>query len=253
MCRRLTPTLKSACLDADDPCGYRSIIEQCCSFLEQSDMEPRVATKNVFVKDTQSMRDLRVLEEIARDPSMSQREVADHLGVAVGIVNACIHALVRKGLVKVRGENNRSITYHLTKKGVLHKSKLAFEWTMNTIDFYRDARGKVAARLTAMADAGTRRVALYGAGELAEIALIVSGEAGVLVSGVSAMTGVDGPRALASLPVTSLAEALATLPQAVVTCAVPAGEDERLLAESGLPAYDLTGNLPWPFPKGGES
>lgn len=209
-------------------------------------MESQVTTKNTFLREAESMRDLRVLEEIERDSSLSQREVADKLGVAVGIVNSCIHTLVRKGLVKVRGENNRSITYHLTKKGLLHKSRLAVEWTMNTIDFYRDARTKVARRIAALGSSGVSRVALYGANELAEIALIVSGEAVVTITAVIGEPGTQR-RALVNLPVVGVAEALVSKPQAIVAT-VPVPEDVvRTFAEAGLPVYDLSGTSAWPF------
>ncbi|MFA5844076.1 MAG: winged helix-turn-helix transcriptional regulator [Coriobacteriia bacterium] len=138
-----------------------------------------VSKDNAFLKETEALRDLRTLEAIERNPNLSQRELAQSMGVALGIVNACIHTLVRKGLVKVRGENNRSISYHLTKKGVLAKSGLAVEWTRNTIGFYREARSRVSGNLARMSADGVRRLALWGATELAEIVVIASRDAGV--------------------------------------------------------------------------
>ncbi len=139
---------------------------------------------DVFLKEAEALHSLRALEEIEKNPKISQRELSNHLGVALGITNALLKTLVRKGLVKIRGENNRSLTYHLTHAGVLAKSRLAMKWTLNTIDFYRQARQDVAYRLASLVAEGIETVALNGNGELTEIAIIVAPEVGLKVVGV---------------------------------------------------------------------
>jgi DNA-binding MarR family transcriptional regulator len=141
--------------------------------------------KNSFIKETAALRSLKVLEEIEKNPTISQRSLAKKLGVALGVANACVHTLVRKGFIKIRGKNNRSITYHLTKKGLLHKSMLAMEWTKNTIDFYREARQQIAHKLNVLSLSGVKRVVLFGAREHLEIAVIVAHEAGVEIVGIT--------------------------------------------------------------------
>lgn len=140
----------------------------------------------VFLKETETLHSLRVLEEIEKNPQISQRELSKSLGVALGITNALLKTLARKGLVKIRGNNNRTLTYHLTHAGLLVKSRLAMAWTLNTVDFYREARQNVVNRLGALAAQGAKTVMLYGSGELAEIAAIVSTEAGLQVVGILA-------------------------------------------------------------------
>ncbi len=137
-----------------------------------------------FLKETEAWHNLKALEEIEKNPQISQRELSSRLGVALGITNSLLKVLARKGLLKIRGENNRSLTYHLTHAGVLAKSALAVRWTLNTVDFYRQARYDVAQKMTAIAAAGHKTVVLYGVGELAEIAVIVAGEAGLEVKGL---------------------------------------------------------------------
>jgi len=143
------------------------------------------ADKNPFLKETEELRSLRVLEEIEKDPAVSQRELAERLGVALGIANACIRTLVRKGMVKVHGDNNRSITYHLTKKGVLHKTKLAVEWTRNTVSFYVQARRQVTTELEALRERGYERLLLFGANEVADLAVMGASGAGVEIVGIA--------------------------------------------------------------------
>ncbi len=138
----------------------------------------------VFLKEAEAMHSLRALEEIEKNPKISQRELSNHLGVALGITNALLKTLVRKGLIKIRGGNNRTLSYHLTHAGVLAKSRLAMQWTLNTIDFYRQARQNLAQRLIALTTEGVSTVALYGSQELVEIATIVAPETGLKVVGI---------------------------------------------------------------------
>ena len=139
---------------------------------------------NSLVKETEAMREMRTLEAIEANPHVSQRELAVDLGVALGIANACVRTLVRKGMIKVRGENNRSVTYHLTKKGTGHKSALAMQWTLNTVDFYREARVRVSVTLTSLGAAGVKRLLLWGVSELTEIAYIAARPVGIAIVGV---------------------------------------------------------------------
>lgn len=172
-----------------------------------------------FLKETEALHNLRALEEIEKNPKISQRELALSLGVALGITNSLLKTLVRKGLIKIRGKNNRSLTYHLTHAGVLEKSAMAMRWTLNTLDFYREARCDVAAKLAAFAAQGVKSVALYGTGELAEIALIVGPEAGLRVVGVVDGGPVGEARAILGCPVVC-AEDLSDLEiDAVIVCA----------------------------------
>jgi DNA-binding MarR family transcriptional regulator len=175
-------------------------------------------SKDTFLKETETLRNLRVLEEIEKNPKVSQRDLAKKLGVALGIVNSLIHTLVRKGMIKIRGENNRTLTYHLTHRGVLHKSRLALEWTKNTISFYLQARRKIAAKLKALAKEDIKTVVFYGTDELAEIALIVASEADLKVIGLIGHKDTNRKEIL-KFPVGSAEEMLKQKPDAVVICA----------------------------------
>lgn len=69
---------------------------------------------------------LRLLED---SPQLSQRELADKLGVSLGKANYCLQALIRLGLVKARNfrnnENRSSYLYVLTHKGLAAKARSA--------------------------------------------------------------------------------------------------------------------------------
>ena len=67
----------------------------------------------------------RLLKLLEGNPELSQRQLADELGVSVGKVNFCLRALLARGLVKVqnfRNSNNKlAYAYYLTPKGAREK------------------------------------------------------------------------------------------------------------------------------------
>src|SRR5690554_3604242 len=71
---------------------------------------------------------LKVLRLLEANPDMSQRELADALGVSVGKTNYCIRALVDKGLLKMsnfrNSQNKLAYAYLLTPAGIAAKAEL---------------------------------------------------------------------------------------------------------------------------------
>lgn len=75
---------------------------------------------------------LRVLRLLQANPHMTQRELADELGVSLGKVNYCLKALLLKGLIKMQnfGNSNNKLgyAYLLTPSGVAAKARLTAEY-----------------------------------------------------------------------------------------------------------------------------
>jgi EPS-associated MarR family transcriptional regulator len=67
----------------------------------------------------------RVLKQLETNPAISQRELADAMGVSLGRANYCLRALIEKGLVKVdnfrRKDNKLAYAYLLTPAGIADK------------------------------------------------------------------------------------------------------------------------------------
>jgi MarR family transcriptional regulator, temperature-dependent positive regulator of motility len=68
----------------------------------------------------------RLLKILAEQADVSQREVAQALGVSVGKVNYCLRALIDRGLVKLRNfaqsGDRRRYTYVLTARGLRERA-----------------------------------------------------------------------------------------------------------------------------------
>ena len=68
---------------------------------------------------------LYALRELARDETLSQRDLAGRLGLSLGRVNYVVNSLIRKGLVKARrfknARNKLAYRYVLTPEGLREK------------------------------------------------------------------------------------------------------------------------------------
>ena len=71
----------------------------------------------------------KVMRLIESRPEISQRELADELGVSLGKANYCLRALMDKGWVKARNfknsNNKRAYAYLLTPKGIENKARIS--------------------------------------------------------------------------------------------------------------------------------
>jgi EPS-associated MarR family transcriptional regulator len=70
----------------------------------------------------------RVLRVLSRNPDLTQREIAAQLGMSTSGLNYVLHALIDKGLVKVRNfaqsSNKLGYAYLLTPEGIAEKTQL---------------------------------------------------------------------------------------------------------------------------------
>ena len=89
----------------------------------------------------------RILRELERDPLMSQRDLAESLGVSVGKTNYCLRALVDRGLVKVenfrRSGNKLAYAYQLTPRGIADKAKVTKRFLQIKLKEYESLQSEI--------------------------------------------------------------------------------------------------------------
>ena len=70
----------------------------------------------------------RVLRILKENPDLTQRELAEMLGVSVGSLNYCLKALIEKGCIKVQNfsqsKNKFGYVFIITPRGVAKKAAL---------------------------------------------------------------------------------------------------------------------------------
>ena len=95
-----------------------------------------VENRNTLFKPSESMRDLQFLEELEKTPNLSQRELSNKFGIALGVTNACLKRMVRRGWIRLRKIPPRRIGYYLTPKGFAEKAKLTMTFLSYNIHHY---------------------------------------------------------------------------------------------------------------------
>lgn len=122
--------------------------------------------------DNQDLRTLKILEEIEKDKTPSQRYLAGKLNISLGLVNSFIKRLAQKGLFKIKNIPKNRVKYILTPKGAAEKTRLTYKYIQYSFKFYKSAREKLRILFYGLTKNGNKKIVFYGAGDLAEIAFI---------------------------------------------------------------------------------
>jgi DNA-binding MarR family transcriptional regulator len=129
--------------------------------------------------DQQALRTLRLLEEIEKEETYSQRDLSKKLNMSLGLVNSFVKRLAQKGYCKVTTIPKNRVRYLLTPKGAAEKTRLTYEYIQSSIIFYRQALDKMKQLFDDLSHNGVRRIAFYGVSDLAEISYLIMIEASI--------------------------------------------------------------------------
>ncbi|MFO3795786.1 MAG: winged helix-turn-helix transcriptional regulator [Anaerolineales bacterium] len=128
-----------------------------------------------------TLRELSLLEEIERNPDITQASLAAQLGVAVGTVNWHIKRLVAKGYLKVKRLERKKLRYIITPEGLALRARLTIDYVQRSFDLYRKIRQHVKEHLREVREAGFEHVRIIGDGDVAEICYLTCLEQGISV------------------------------------------------------------------------
>lgn len=192
--------------------------------------------------ERQGERELEILTAIGEGRPLTQRDLSQRLGVALGLTNLYIKRLARQGLIKVnefprKPGTRQRLQYVLTAKGFAEKTRLSYDYIVHSLDLYRRARETLRERLSHLSEGGFKRLALYGTGEAAELAYLTLREFGLEPIGIFAQ---EAGGQFLGFPVLPLSELTGVEPDGVVLATFerpegPVAELTRL----GLPPSKL--------------
>jgi DNA-binding MarR family transcriptional regulator len=120
----------------------------------------------------QDILTLQVLDECEKNSSPTPRQIAVRLNISLGLANSFIKRLVQKGYLKITTIPKNRMRYVLTPQGAAEKTRLTYEFVCFSYRFYKDTRQKLKNLFSELEGEGVKKIAFYGAGELAEIAYI---------------------------------------------------------------------------------
>ena len=126
---------------------------------------------NAF-KPPQEIRELNLLQELERNPIISQRELSHKFGIALGVTNACLKKMARRGWIRITNMDHRRIGYYLTPKGLAEKTKLTLRLVSWTVQHYSTLKDIIGERLLEIQNKGIERIVFYGVSDEMEIAYV---------------------------------------------------------------------------------
>ena len=124
-------------------------------------------------------RELALLENIERDPDITQASLAHQLGVAVGTVNWHMKRLIEKGFVKIKRAERKKLRYIITPEGIALRAGLTVDYIEQQFLLYRRIRQRVREQLDEVHRANYGSVRLVGDGDIAEICKLSCLERGI--------------------------------------------------------------------------
>ena len=83
---------------------------------------------------------IKLLNTIHKNPELSQRELAEAIGISVGKTNYVIKALIEKGVIKthrfLNSKNKWAYKYILTPEGIKEKTRITKEFIKRKMEEY---------------------------------------------------------------------------------------------------------------------
>jgi EPS-associated MarR family transcriptional regulator len=96
-----------------------------------------MTSRQARLQEDTYFRVMRILQE---NPDLTQRELAEQLGISVGGLNYCLKALMEKGMVKMNNfansKNKFGYVYVLTPSGIVEKAMLARRFLQRKMSEY---------------------------------------------------------------------------------------------------------------------
>lgn len=105
-----------------------------------------MTTRRAQLQEDTTFRVLRLLQA---NPDITQREIAQQLGMSTSGLNYCLKALIDKGLVKVhnfsQSKNKFGYIYVLTPQGLAQKALLTSRFLQRKLQEYQALQAEIQA------------------------------------------------------------------------------------------------------------
>ncbi len=89
----------------------------------------------------------RVMRILQENPDLTQRELAERLGISVGGLNYCLKALMRQGLVRMKNfahsKNKFGYVYVLTPSGIAEKAAITHRFLQRKMVEYEALKAEI--------------------------------------------------------------------------------------------------------------
>ena len=120
-----------------------------------------------------------LLNEIAQDSLVTQANLSNRLGIAVGSVNWYIKRLIHRGWIKVTHLDRTRLKYDLTPEGMAVFTQRALNYARDSLKVYGDFRNKAKTFVGELSQKGITQAYIEGGDEIVDILRLTCIEAGM--------------------------------------------------------------------------
>lgn len=121
-----------------------------------------------FFNPTIVYKELILLQEIEKNPSITQKELGSIIGAAPSMINVYIKELEEENYLKREYISTKTVNYKITPEGIKRKNYLLIVYMRELLGLYYLAKNNVEEFLSKVEEKGYKNLLLYGAGEVAE-------------------------------------------------------------------------------------
>jgi EPS-associated MarR family transcriptional regulator len=114
-------------------------------------MKPSKPAENTESRKAREQEDtyFRIMRLVDEQPDISQRELAEKVGISLGALNYCLKALVDKGFVKLENFQNSKhkfkYAYILTPRGIAEKMSITGRFLKRKLREYEALKAEIEA------------------------------------------------------------------------------------------------------------
>lgn len=149
----------------------------------QSQKQP-VTQPSQALPDKESQLTLELLQAIEQKDDISQRDLAQGMGVALGLANSYLKRCVKKGWIKISTAPANRYLYYLTPTGFAEKARLTADFFTTSLALFRQSGDAYSQVFEDCVNNGYRKIVLVGLSDLTEIALMRSTQSDVEIVAV---------------------------------------------------------------------
>ncbi|MBX2848203.1 MAG: winged helix-turn-helix transcriptional regulator [Acidiferrobacterales bacterium] len=131
-------------------------------------------TQSQATANKENQLTLELLEAIDSKDDISQRHLAQEMGVALGLANSYLKRCVKKGWIKITTAPANRYLYYLTPNGFAEKARLTSEFLSTSLALFRQSGDDYDEAFSNCLANGQKRILFAGLSDLTEIAYLRS-------------------------------------------------------------------------------
>src|SRR5690606_28623273 len=113
-----------------------------------------------FFKPTPLLKEYQMLELIAKNSNITQRELSHSLNVALSMINGYLEKAEADGYINKNYKSSKDVDYNITTKGIERIKLLNIRYLKSALDVYTSARAEVTLFITRIIKDGYKNIVL---------------------------------------------------------------------------------------------